>query len=79
MTDVIIVNIEISVTRLFKFKRRSNFMMDMILNSGKFVIDDKNQVQVDSVIAEKINKGFKDNEDNKDKKEPSFTILDVKD
>lgn len=54
-------------------------MMDMILNSGKFVIDDKNQVQVDSVIAEKINKGFKDNEDNKDKKDPSFTILDIKD
>lgn len=77
MTDVIIVNIEISVTRLFR--RRNNFMMDMILNSGKFVIDDKNQVQVDSVIAEKINKGFKDNEDNKDKKEPSFTILDIKD
>ena len=51
-------------------------MLDMKLNSGKFVIDDNNETQVDNIIAKQIQEGFEENEDNKDKNKPNLTIKD---
>ena len=45
-------------------------MLDMKLNSGKFVIDDNNETHVDDIMAEQIMEGFEENEDNKDKNKP---------
>lgn len=47
-------------------------MLDMKLNSGKFVIDDMNQTHVDETIAKEIEKEFENNDENKDKKRPDF-------
>lgn len=51
-------------------------MMDMKLDSGKFVIDDNNNTQVDETIAKEIVDGFEENKDNEDKNKPNFTIKD---
>ena len=45
-------------------------MLDMKLNSGKFVIDDNNKTHVDETIDKKIKEGFESNEDNQDKSKP---------
>ena len=45
-------------------------MLDMKLNSGKFIIDDNNKVHVDDFIENEIKKSFNENKDNKDKNEP---------
>lgn len=49
-------------------------MLDMKLSSGKFVIDDNNEVKVDETIAKEIIDGFQENEENKDKQKPNFTV-----
>ena len=51
-------------------------MLDMKLDSGKFVIDDNNKTEVDQTIAKQIMDGFEENEDNKDKNKPDFNIKD---
>ncbi len=51
-------------------------MLDMKLSSGKFVIDDNNETQVDETIAKQIMDGFEENEDNKEKDKPNLTIKD---
>lgn len=50
-------------------------MLEMKLNSGKFVIDDNNNVSVDKITAEEIKNKFADNKDNKDKTEPNIDIV----
>ena len=50
-------------------------MLEMKLDSGKFIIDDNNKVSVDKKIAEEIKNKFADNKDNKDKIEPSIDIV----
>lgn len=51
-------------------------MMEMKLNSGKFVIDDNNKTIVDDSIKKEIEKGFDNIEENKDKKKPDLIIKD---
>lgn len=45
-------------------------MLDMKLNSGKFVIDDNNKVHVDESIEKQINEAFENNQDNQNKIKP---------
>lgn len=52
-------------------------MLDMKLNSGKFIIDDNNNVFVDDTMKKKIQDGFESNKENKDKSLPNLT--DIKD
>lgn len=47
-------------------------MLEMKLNSGKFVIDDMNQTHVDETIAKEIEEEFNNNKDNQDKKRPDL-------
>lgn len=47
-------------------------MLEMKLNSGKFVIDDMNQNHVDETIAKEIEEEFDNNKDNQDKKRPDL-------
>jgi len=47
-------------------------MLDMKLNSGKFVIDDNNEVHVDTELKKKIIEEFENNKDNEDKTRPNI-------
>ena len=47
-------------------------MLEMKLNSGKFVIDDMNQTHVDDNIAKEIEKNFEENKDNENKNKPDL-------
>ncbi len=51
-------------------------MLDMKMNSGKFIIDDNNQVIVDGKTAEEIQENFDAVEENEDKKKPDLKIED---
>lgn len=50
-------------------------MLEMKLNSGKFIIDDNNNTHVDDSIEREINDKFEKNKDNQDKDKPN-TIKD---
>lgn len=47
-------------------------MLDMKLDSGKFLIDDNNETHVDEEIKKEILENFDLNEDNKDKNKPNL-------
>ncbi len=47
-------------------------MLDMKLDSGKFVIDDNNETHVDEKTLKEIENEFNNNEDNKNKTMPNI-------
>jgi hypothetical protein len=47
-------------------------MLDMKLNSGKFVIDDNNETHVDENMMKHIEEEFKNNKDNENKNIPNI-------